>query len=298
MGALETLLIQHGYAPLAAKLFAQQPIAPQYSTENDIEARLNILAGNYYMQCLAAYLEGYGFNLNRYDIASHELHYADLLIHGHLGNAPLDNPQALRLLELCVIALRKRHERQPITWEDVFAYEYAAPNGALVRGADMLKALIKSNAMHNGKDVVHYAHTFGQMVYRTYTMHEAMEQCLRECATAPRAGLTRFGQVVQFLAVNQIKLLPRAVKHLSKLTFFNVFHMNIHRRLCAVITDILRVIDDPEVDFLTLQNLQAELRIVNPYPSMYPDDWKRFIDHIDIWLESVTTPYAEVQAAR
>jgi hypothetical protein len=68
--------------------------------------------------------------------------------------------------------------------------------------------------------------------------------------------------------------------------------MNIHRRLCTVITDILRVIDDPEVDFLTLQHLQAELRIVNPYPSMYPDDWKRFIEHIDIWLESVTTPYA------
>jgi len=293
MPPLESLLIQHGYAPIAAKLFASQPIAPRYATENEVEARLNRLAGNYYMQCLAAYLEAYGFNLNRYDIPLPELHYADLLLRGHLGNAPLDNPKAARLLELCVIALRKRHERQAMCWEDVFAYEYAAPNGALVRGAELLKALIKSNAMHNGKDIAHYTHHFAQIEYRTYAMHEAMEACLRECKKAPRAGLTRCGQVVQFFAIEQIKLLPRAIKHLNKLTFFNVFHMNIHRRLCEVITTILRVIDDPEVDFFSLQKLQSELREANPYPSMYPDDWRRFIEHIDIWLETVATPYAE-----
>lgn len=292
MQPFETILIQHGYAPLAAKILAHAPIAPAYAHEDMVEASLNRVANNYYMQCLATYLECFGFNLNRYNIAAAELHYADNLMTGRMGTPPLDNPNAAKLLEMMVVALRKRHMHIGLTWGDVYEFEYAAPTGALVRGSDLLKALLKSNALHNGVDAVHYAHSFGQLTYRTFTMHELMAETLQQARDVKLVGITRFGQVVSFMAVDQIKLLPRAVKHLSKLVFFNVFHMNAHKKIRGVIAQIIDCIDNPERDFFALEKLQQALRAANPYPSMYPEDWQRFISEIDVWLESVTTPYA------
>jgi hypothetical protein len=54
------------------------------------------------------------------------------------------------------------------------------------------------------------------------------------------------------------------------------------------------------MDLVTLQSMQEALKRENYNPIMYPDDWRRFLEEVDIWLEAIATPYTprmQAQAA-
>jgi hypothetical protein len=231
MSSLVELLVSHGYSALAAEFFADQKIAPAGSSENDIEARFNSLISNYYMQYLAMRMEGYGFNLNRFDLPPNELHHADNLIEGRLGNPKLDSMPVTTMLEGMVIAMRKTHLRNPMRWQDVFDFTHQVSEGKIFAGAELLKALIRSNKLHNGSRAAHYKHRFNNFMYSTLSMHEVVAFVLKEAKPKHLDNINRYGQEVKPLALEQLKAMARALPHLSSPQFKSFYDMNAHHNI-------------------------------------------------------------------
>jgi len=292
MSSLVDILVSFGYSQSAAQFFVSQPIAQPGATENEVEARFNALIGNYYMQYLAIRMEAYGFNLNRFDISSTEMHHADNLICGRLGNPALDNLKIAALLESMVIALRKRHMITAVTWSELYGFVYQPADGHGIAGKELLNALIRSNKLHNGTRATHYKHRFNGFVYSTLSMHEVMAVVLKETRPRHLVNVNRYGQDVKPLALEQLKAMARALPHLSSPQFHSFFDMNAHHNIKQYIGRVFTAVSGATMDLVTLLSMQEALKRENYNPDMYPEDWRRFLEEVDIWLEAIATPYA------
>jgi hypothetical protein len=297
MSSLVDTLISFGYSRPAAQFFVSQPIARPGCSEIEVESRLNSLIGNYYMQYLAIRMEAYGFDLNRFDISPTEMSHADNLIAGRLGMPALDSLPVATLLEAMVIAVRKKHMFTPVTWQALYDFKYAPVNGHCLAGKELLNALIRSNKLHNGSRATHYKHRFNGLIFSTLSMHEVMAVVLKEGKPKHLTNVNRYGQEVKPLALEQLKAMARALPHLSSPEFHSFFDMNAHHNIKKYIGRVFNAVSSSTMDLVTLIAMQEALKRENYNPDMYPSDWRRFLEEVDIWLEAIATPYAESSAA-
>lgn len=297
MSSLVELLVSHGYSPQAAEFFAVQTVASPGSNEDQVEARFNALIANYYMQYLAIKLEGYGFNLNRFDLPADELHRADSLIEGRLGTPKLDCLPVVQLLESMVVSLRRAYMQKPMCWQELFEHSFHTPQGQKFRASEMVRALIRSNTLHNGARATHYKHRYNGITYSTLSMHEVMAAVLKEGKPKHLSNVNRYGIEVKPLALEQLKAMGRAMPHLSTPKFKNFYDMNAHHNINQYIRRVFHAVNQNDADLGTLLSMQEAIKRENYNPVMYPDDWRRFLDEVDIWLEAIATPYAQRQSA-
>ena len=292
MHALQQLLISHGYAPEASAQFIAAPFVPAHCDEDTLERHLNALAGNFYMQLLGNKLLAFDFNLNRYDIPGDELNYADSLIHGRLGNAPMDEPLVAKLLEAMVITLRKKFQLQPFTWQELYADGYASPDGTKIEGKALIEALLASNPIHNGKVAKHYRHEYRGILYSTLTMHEVMAFVLKHGSSHALTAVNRFGLPIEGTAIDYMKRFARTLRHLHAPHFASFLEMNAHHKIMENLQQIFLLLHRGEYAQAELCRLSDKLRHENYNPHMYPPEWQRFLEQVDIALEAITSPHA------
>lgn len=291
MQTFESLLKKHGYAEVAIARLAEQTIAPQGCDGELVERYLNAIIGNYYMQYLALKLNEYGFDLNRPNLSAQELNKADSLITGKMGNVPFDNAYVVQFLEFMVVALRKAHEIEPLTWRHLFHFTYIASDETSLQGSELIKALIRSDRIYSGQQAVHYRHRFLGLSFRTVSMKELMAYVLPDVPHEDLHNVNRYGRTVQAIAIDQVKNIIRAIAHLETPKFNEFFSVSTHHRIMQCIKEINMLVQKSPVDLTAIVSLYERFKNERYTRGVYPENWQRFISELESALEMIATPY-------
>lgn len=290
MSSLPSLLVSNGYAQNAAQAVAASPLSESPAIARE---RVTAIAHNYYMQYLALQLSRFSFDLNKPHLKREHMLQAEALITGRMGNDPLDNPRLADLLSSLIDDVMARHHLNKMTWADFYQYEFNAGEGIIIRGEEMLKALLKSNALHYGSRADIYHHTYGDTEYKTLSMHHLIARVLSS-RTIPVPGVNAYGMAVRQGDLARIR---KIVGHISSmrdpklLGFFQQnAHHNIKQKLAAVFKELL----SESTDLYNVHELHIQLVRSNFNPSMYNPEWRALLFAMQEGLQIIATPYAKV----
>lgn len=286
------LMAHHGFAPEAVALIAVKPVLRQGMTRNEARARLTAYFDNYYIQFLALQLERYGFQLNRAFIPAAELNYAAGLIQGRHGNATLDTPHLVALLDESVNALMNAQDNGLLNWKQFFAAIHIAADNSKIRGQDIVKALIKSNLMHRGAAIENYVHEYRGRRFATLSMLQVMEEQLAECKPRGMAYINRFGQHINPFLLQEAKSHLAGFGSLKAPAFSDYVSVSNHKRLestlKAIETNLARI--SPDMSQLHAQQEQLQRDILNT--KRYGKSWKEALLALDNYLRLLAAPFA------
>lgn len=289
--SLSLLLSHHGFAATAAALLAQKPILKSGETREQGRARLMAYADNYYMQFMAMQLERYGFQLNRPLIANAELNYAAGLIEGRHGNPPLDTPHLAGLLTETIDSMMEAQKNTLLTWDEFYTYIYKAHDGSIIRGKDLIKALIKSNLMHKGATIENYSHNYRGRIFASLSMLQVMEQQLQELAPHGLRAVNRFGQSVTPFMIEETRAHAVVAAQLNDPRFSDYVNISAHNRVRACLKDILTILQNEPADLIALHPLRLQLEREVAQLASYPKGWKNYLLQLDDHLQRISTPY-------
>lgn len=286
------LLMHHGFAHETATLLEHKPILKKGDTKEVGRKRLMALFDNYYLQFIALQLERYGFNLNRAFIPASELSHAAGIIEGKHGNPTLDVPHLIALITEMVDAIMDRQETGLMTWEEFYDFSFIASDGSLIRGQDIIKALIKSNQMHLGSAIENYHHNFRGRIFSTLSMLQVVEMQLQELSPKGLGFVNRYGQPVSRHTIAE------AVKHLNTARtledpkFADYLSLNAHGRLKASLADIYKNLMQSEPNLLGLETQRQSLERDSFNLGIYTKAWREYLFAANDYIRRLATPYA------
>ncbi|MFZ4125696.1 MAG: hypothetical protein ACOYJ2_06465 [Rickettsiales bacterium] len=284
------LLVNNGYAASAAEAVASATIAEGASLARE---RITAVVHNYYMQYLALQLSRFNFDLNRPRIAPAELIKAEALIKGVLGNAPLDNARLATILESVTSDILAQHNANPMTWDNLFNYHYAIGDDVMIRGADMVKALLRSNSLHYGTKADMYIHHFNDTEYRTISMHHVMARVLSTLRVAVK-GVNSYGIAIEKEDVDRLRNLATRLTAVRDNQSRSIFQQNGHHQVKENLKLVFRELLSPSTDLFSIYALNTKLVQDNFNPSMYNAEWRGLLNEMQEGLEWIATPYARV----
>lgn len=278
------LLKHYGYAPAAVYAAMGAPIPAGVQS-------LRRILDNYYMQFLALQLERYHFALNRPLISADQLHLADNLIEGKHGNPKLDNLELIELLKAVGTTMAEHHAAEPLTWRSLYAYSYTATDGSTVYGRDLIRALLHSDATHQGAQVQPYHHAHAGHDFATYSMMQAMAETLALLSPKALERINRFGKPVSTASIDQAIAMKARYAKLRPPKLADYYNRNSHESIKDILEAIFLNLQGPcSLTELHAQHQQLERHYFNP--GMYSPAWHRFMYDMDAALQLITTPYA------
>ncbi|MBN8542900.1 MAG: hypothetical protein J0M34_01395 [Alphaproteobacteria bacterium] len=290
MTNLAPLLVNNGYAASAAEAVASAKIAETASLARE---RITAIVHNYYMQYLALQLSRYKFDLNRPRIAPAELIKAEALIKGVLGNEPLDNPRLANILESVISDILAQHNANPMLWEELYNYRYQTDEGVVIRGADIVKALLRSNSLHYGTKADMYIHHYNDTEYRTISMHHVMARVLSTLRVAVK-GVNSYGIAIEKEDVERLRNLATRLTAVRDSQSRSLFQQNGHHQVKENLKLLFRELLSPSTDLFSVYTLNSKLVQDNFNPSMYNNEWRGLLNEMQEGLEWIATPYARV----
>lgn len=289
MSTLPALLVANGYAQNAAAVAAATLLG---DTPAMARERVNAIAQNYYMQYLAIQLNRYGFDLNRPRLRQMQFTEAEALIAGKMGNEPLDNPKLADLLASLVDDVIARHNGEKMTWSNFYMYEFHAGDNIVIRGEDMMKALLKSNNMHYGSRCDIYHHTFNDVEYKTTSMHHMMARILSS-RKAPVPGVTTYGLKVQESDVKRARDVVSRITTMRDPKLLGFFQQNAHHNIKQKLVEVFKELLSESTDLHNLHHLHVQLVRSNFNPAMYNPEWQALLLQMQEGLQLIATPYAK-----
>lgn len=288
MSSLTALLVANGYAQNAAEALASAPIG---HTPANARERVTAVAHNYYMQYLAIRLSRFGFELNQPRLKREQLVEAEALIDGKLGNAPLDNTQLATLLSSLVNDVLARHHHEGMTWGDFYHYNFHAAEDVSLRGEDMMKALIRSNALHYGARADIYHHSFNEIEYKTLSMHHLMARVLSGYRM-PVKGVNAYGIAVKDEDIARIRKVVNRITAMRDPKLRGFFQQNAHHNIKHKLHQVFRELLSESADLFNVYQLHVQLVRDNFNPDMYNPEWQKLLYEMQERLQWIATPYA------
>lgn len=284
------LLVTNGYAASAAEAIASAKIAESASLARE---RITVVVHNYYMQYLALQLARFDFTLNRPRITPAELIKAEALIQGMLGNEPLDNPNLSSILESIISDILAQHNANPMTWTDLFNYHYVVNDDLMIHGADLIKALLRSNSLHYGTKADIYTHHFNDIEYRTCSMHQLMARVLSGLRILVK-GVNAYGIAVEHHDILKLRTLIACLTTLRDEQSRSIFQQNSEHQVKEYLKLVFRELLSNKPDLFELYMLNNKLVQGKFNPFAYGSRWCDMLSEMQEGIEWIATPYARL----